>query len=456
LYNEFKRECIINNKLIALLIVLLCVFGCSDSSDDVVNDPNNGNGNGNGNGGDPPALTDEEMLDLIQEKAFDYFYSFGHPTSGLARERLKDSETVTIGGSGFGLMAIIVGVERGWITRSEAVDRWTKIVDFLTQADRFHGAWPHWMSGTTGTTIPFSALDNGADLVETSYMAQGLITVRQYLDENDGTEKALIDKINILWEEIEWDWFTKGGENQLYWHWSPTDEWTMDHKVKGWNEALITYVMAASSTTHTITAEVYHNGWAQGGSIKNGDTFYGYVLPLGEDLGGPLFFTHYSFLGLDPRNLEDQYADYWEQNVAHTMINYSYCVDNPKGFTGYSDECWGLTASYSHDGYSAHSPNNDLGVITPTAALSSMPYAPDESMAAMRYFYDELKDDLWGSFGFKDAFNLSENWFSDGYLAIDQGPIVIMIENHRTGKLWDLFMSAPEVQAGLDKLGFSY
>ena len=289
-----------------------------------------------------------------------------------------------------------------------------------------------------------------------SFMAQALITVRQYLDENNSEEKALIDKINVLWEGIEWDWFTQGGQDQLYWHWSPTDEWAMGHKVKGWNEALITYVMAASSPTHPITAEVYLNGWAQKGSMKNGESFYDIVLPLGEDLGGPLFFTHYSFLGLDPRNLEDQYANYWDQNVAHTLINYEYCVDNPEGYTGYSETCWGLTASYSHDGYAAHSPTNDLGVITPTAAISSMPYAPEKSLAAMRFFYEELGNNLWGSYGFRDAFNLTRNWYSTGYLAIDQGPIVIMIENYRTGKLWDLFMSAPEIQAGLDKLGFTY
>lgn len=440
------------SKLVALLFFLVCGFACSNESDDVTNNP----GGNNPPVQPPPPLSDDELMDLVQEKTFDYFYGFGHPISGMARERLTDLETVTTGGSGFGLMAIIVGAERGWITRAEAVERWTKIVDFLTQADRFHGAWPHWMKGATGETIPFSAQDNGADLVETSFMAQGLITVRQYLNPEDATEKELIDKINVLWEEIEWDWFTQGGQDQLYWHWSPTVGWAMGHKVKGWNEALITYVMAASSPTHSIDADVYHNGWAQGGSMKNGKAFYGYVLPLGEDLGGPLFFTHYSFLGLDPRNLEDQYALYWEQNVNHTMINYSYCVANPKGYTGYSEDCWGLTASYSPSGYAAHSPNNDLGVITPTAALSAMPYAPDESLAAMRYFYEDLKGDLWASYGFKDAFSLSDRWYSDGYLAIDQGPIVIMIENHRTGKLWDLFMSAPEVQAGLDNLGFTY
>jgi hypothetical protein len=439
-------------KLFSLLFLMICLMACSDDTDNVTDDPIDNDDPVD----EPEVLTDDELMDLVQEMTFEYFYGYGHPTSGLARERLKDQETVTIGGSGFGLMAIIVGVERGWITRGEAVERWTKIIDFLTQADRFHGVWPHWMEGRTGTTIPFSALDNGADLVETSFMAQGLLTVRQYLNEEDAIEKDLIDKINVLWEEIEWDWFTKGGEDQLYWHWSPTDEWAMGAKIKGWNEALITYVLAASSPTHTIDADVYHNGWAQLGSMKNGESFYDYVLPLGEDLGGPLFFTHYSFLGLDPRNLEDQYANYWEQNVNHTLINYSYCVDNPKGYAGYDQNCWGLTASYSPSGYSAHSPNNDLGVITPTAALSSMPYAPVESTAAMRYFYEELKGNLWGSFGFKDAFSLEENWFSDGYLAIDQGPIVIMIENHRSGLLWDLFMSAPEVQVGLDKLGFTY
>ena len=330
------------------------------------------------------------------------------------------------------------------------------MVGFLETCDRYHGVWPHWLNGTTGEVVPFSPKDNGADLVETAFMVQGLITVRQYLNGSNIFEKALMDRINTLWLEVEWDWFTRGGEDLLYWHWSPDFEWEMNMGIRGHNETLIVYVLAASSLSHSIDSTVYHKGYAKDGEIRNGDSFYNIKLPLGEDLGGPLFFTHYSFLGLDPRNLEDRYANYWEQNVNHSKINREYCLENPREYTGYGKDCWGLTASDNHQGYSAHSPNNDLGVITPTAALSSIPYTPENSKKTLRHFYYEYGSNLWGKYGFHDAFNLTEDWWADSFLAIDQGPIIIMIENYRTGLLWDLFMSAPEVRTGLDRLGFKY
>ena len=255
---------------------------------------------------------------------------------------------------------------------------------------------------------------------------------------------------------MEWDWFTQGGEEVLYWHWSPDFGWEMNHAIRGHNETLITYVLAASSPTHSIDSLVYHKGYARDGELMNGSSYYGIKLPLGDELGGPLFFSHYSFLGLDPRNLEDQYANYWEQNKNPPLITRQYCMENPNSVLGYSADCWGLTASDNHQGYSAHSPTNDLGVITPTAAISSIPYTPEYSIQAIRHFYYELGEDLWGEYGFYDSFNMTEEWWADSYLAIDQGPIVVMIENYRTGLLWDLFMSAPEVSQGLRKLGFSF
>jgi hypothetical protein len=401
-------------------------------------------------------ISESALLDSVQKKTFKYFWDFGHPVSGMARERNTSGELVTTGGTGFGLMSIIVGIERGFITRSQGVERLKKIIDFLATADRFHGAWPHWMNGSTGKVIPFSSNDNGGDLVETSFLIQGMITVRQYLNPLDATENSIITKINTLWQGVEWDWYTRGGQNVLYWHWSPSVDWAMNHQIRGHNETLITYVLAASSPTHSINLSVYQQGYARNGAIANGKTFYNTILPLGEDFGGPLFFAHYSFLGLDPRNLSDIYADYWQQNVNHTLINRSYAIANPKNYVGYSAENWGLTASDNHNGYSAHSPSNDLGVISPTAALSSFPYTAEYSMDALEFFYYKLGDRLWGEYGFKDAFNLTEGWFAGSYLAIDQGPIVVMIENHRTQLLWELFMSAPEVQSGLTKLGFNF
>ncbi len=401
-------------------------------------------------------LSDDELLTKVQSQTFRYFYDNAHASSGMAHERDGSGDIVTTGGSGFGVMALIVGMERGFITRSQGITHLTKIISFLEMADRFHGAWSHWINGSTGEVIPFGTKDNGGDLVETAFMAQGLIAMRQYLNASSPTEKTIIDRITALYNGIEWDWYRRGGQNVLYWHWSPNYGWDMNFQLQGYNETLITYVMAAASPTHTIPATAYHQGYARNGAIKNGKSFYGYVLPVGYDYGGPLFFAHYSFLGLDPRNLSDAYANYWTQNVNHSLINWKYCATNPKGYPNYSESCWGLTASDIPNGYGVSEPTNDRGVISPTAAISSLPYSPEQSMDAIRYFYYTVGDRLWGEYGFRDAFDEQENWWAGSYLAIDQGPEIVMIENYRTGLLWNLFMSAPEVKSGLTKLGFSY
>ena len=404
-------------------------------------------------------LTDDQLLDLVQKQTFRYFWDFGHPVSGMARERSNRSfdygdEVVTTGGTGFGVMATIVAAERKFITREQAAARTKKIVDFLWKADMFHGAFPHWLNGETGKVIRFSPKDDGADIVETSFLFQGLLTARQYYNADNPTESDIRNKILWMWEGIEWNWFTQN-QNELYWHWSPNNGWSMNHAIKGWNECLITYVLAASSPSSSISRRVYENGWANSNTFFNGKKYFDITLPLGFEYGGPLFFTHYSFLGLDPRGLKDQYADYWAQNTAHTLINRAYCIANPKHYKGYGANSWGLTASDSWQGYAAHSPTEDLGVITPTAALSAFPYTPEFSMQALRHFYEDKGSSIWGEYGFADAFSEEHNWVAKSYLAIDQGPIVVMIENYRSGLLWKLFMSNPDVQNGLTKLGFS-
>jgi len=401
-----------------------------------------------------PLISDDGLLDLVQKQTFKYFWDFGHPTSGLARERNTSGDVVTTGGSGFGIMAIVAAINRQFVTRADGLARMQKIVGFLKTAQTFHGAFPHWMNGATGVVVPFSQQDDGADLVETSYLMQGLLTARQYFNDPGAPETTLRNDINTLWNAVEWDWFTQNGQNTLYWHWSPNYAWSANMQVNGWDEALITYVMAAASTTHPITKAVYDNGWAINGAMKNGNTFFGVKLPLGPAEGGPLFFAHYSFLGINPNGLTDAYASYDVQNKAHALINYNYCVANPQGNSGYSANCWGLTASDIENGYTASSPTNDVGVIAPTAAISSLPYTPTQSMAALRYFYYKLGDKMWGQYGFYDAFNLNDVWFANSTLAIDQGPIIDMIENYRSGLLWNLFMSCPEVKTGMRNLGF--
>ena len=404
-----------------------------------------------------PRITDEELLTLVQRHTFRYFWDHGHPLCGMARERNTSGNTVTTGGTGFGIMAMIVAVEREFITRSDAVTRIQTIVSFLKNScTTYYGAFSHWINGQTGATHPFSARDNGADIVETSFLIQGLLTARQYFSEATPTETNLREDITELWEAVQWSWFRRDGEETLYWHWSPDQGWAMNHRIRGWDECLITYILAASSPTYPIPKSVYDQGWARNGEIRNNGLFYGIRLPLGPNLGGPLFFSHYSFLGLNPKSLRDAYADdYWEQNRNHALINMHYCIDNPLNYMGYSADCWGLTASDGNLGYSAHSPTNDRGVITPTAALSSMPYTPEESMRALHFFYYRLGDKIWTNYGFVDAFNVTAGWYANSFLAIDQGPIIVMIENYRTGLIWDIFMSIPEIQNGLKKLGFT-
>ncbi len=412
-------------------------------------------------------LSDKQLLDSVQYHTFQYFWDGAEPVSGAGRERFhddniypqNDKNTVATGATGFGIMAIISGIDRGFVGRREGAERLMKILNYLEKADRFHGAWPHWMIGETGKVKPFSAKDNGGDLVETSFIAQGLICVRQYFKAGNAHEKALAAKATQLWEEIDFN-FYRNGKNVLYWHWSPEYKWQMNFPVKGYNECLIMYVLAASSPKHGVPAEVYHEGWAENGKIKRESSYKGIPLQLfhqgDEKNGGPLFWAHYSFLGLNPNGLSDRYADYGQEVKNMARINYQWCVDNPGGFSGYSAESWGLTSSYSMKGYAGHAPTlkRDLGVISPTAALSSFPYTPKESMAAMRYWYTNKKDQIWGNYGFYDAFSDQAKWYPKKYLGIDQGPIVVMMENYRSGLLWKLFMRDTDVQAGLKKLDF--
>lgn len=442
------------------ILLLFLLFGCGNDKGTTVTPTTNPS--------PKIALTDAEALDQVQKDVVKYFWEFAATNSKLARERYHtdnsgyDANIVTTGGSGFGLMTIIVGIERGFIPRTEAVTRLTTALDFLDKADRFHGAWSHWINGETGHVIPFGQEDNGGDIVETAFLCQGLLTVREYFKTGNSTEQLLAEKADYLWKGVEWDWYTKG-ENAMYWHWSPNYAWIKNFKLEGYNECLITYILGASSPTHPIPVEAYHQAWARNGNIKNGSSQYGIPVILNyngaTDNVGPLFWAHYSYMGLDPRGLTDKYANYWDLVKNHSRIINKYCIENPKKFVGYSEKCWGLTASYSRNsdgttGYRAHQPNEDVGVITPTAALSSFPYTPVESLKFLHYLYDENRNSYVGEAGPYDAISPNYNWVTQRYLAIDQGTIAPMIENYRTGLIWKLFMQSPEVKQGLLNLGF--
>lgn len=407
--------------------------------------------------GQTAPMDDAQLQEMVQKATFRYFWDYGHPVSGMARERDNGNpEIVTTGGSGFGVLALIVGSERGWVTREAAVNRMIQIVSFLQFADRFHGVFPHWMNGSNGNVVPFSQYDNGADLVETAFMIQGLLTARQYFNQNNAQENGLRDAITSLWEGVEWDWFRKNNSPVLYWHWSPNYAWQMNFPLRGFYEAQIVYILAAASPTHPVPGNLYQTGWTSS-NYANYSSYYGYPIYCGPYGGGPMFFAHYSYLAFDPRNKKDAFCNYFTRNRNHALIQQKYCILNPKGHQGYSANCWGLTSSDDPiSGYAAHDIwlSNDNGTIAPTAALADMPFTPDESMGALKYFYRTQGQTLWGPYGFYDAFNLNQNWVSNSYLAIDQGPIVAMIENARTGLLWNHFMQNPEIQPALSAIGF--
>lgn len=453
-----------------LFLSMLLLLSCSHRTQDKESSNSSENGEDGELVEEAPDYSEEELLTLIQKDVLKYFWDYAEENSGLARERFdiddpnRDGNTVTTGGSGFGLMTLLVGIENGMIDYDEAVSRLNHSLDFLKKADRFHGAWSHWIDGNTGNVRSFGDKDDGADLVETAFLVEGLICVREYFkDEDDPAAQEIVKKADALWKSVEWTWFTNG-EDVLYWHWSPQHDFGMNHKIQGFDETLITYILAASSPDFSISKKVYDSGWARNGDIKSVSCPYDIptVVNHNGQKGnvGPMFWSHYSFIGLDPRGLRDEFVDYGEVTQNHAKIMYAYALDNPKDWVGYGEKNWGLTASYTRNedgsiGYAAHSPQDDRGVIAPTAAFSSIVYLPEESMTDMRFLYEEHPDKYVGEMGPYDAYSTNYDWVAPRYLAIDQGPIAPMIENYKSEFLWNLFMGAPEIQKGLKKLGFS-
>jgi hypothetical protein len=419
------------------------------------------------------ALSDDELLTMVQEACFRYYWEAAHPAAGMAIEILPgDENLVALGASGFGIMALAVGVERGFITRDQGVERMLKILRFLATADRFHGVWPHFLDGRTGKVISlFGKYDNGGDLVETAFLVQGLLVARQYFDRDTPAEREIRETITGFWRGVEWDWYRKDpASDVLYWHWSPDHAFYLNHPLIGWNETMIVYLLAIASPTHAVPASMYHTGWAgqsdlavryrrgwgrttEGDHYTNGNTYYGIKVDVGVGRAAELFFTQFSFLGFDPRHKRDRYTNYFTNNRNIALIHHAYAVENPRKFVGYGDNAWGLSAGINSGGGKAY-PRDDNGTITCHAALGSFPYTPEQSMKALKHFYRDLGGKLWGIYGFHDGFNRTQNWFEEVYMGLNQAQTVVMIENHRSGLVWQRFMSNPEIDPALGAIGF--
>ncbi|MAC77831.1 MAG: beta-glucosidase [Rhodobacteraceae bacterium] len=401
-------------------------------------------------------LDDAELRDRVAQATAGYFLDWSHPVSGMARERSAGdfgydvTETVCTGGTGFGLLAQIVAAERGWRPRRDILDRVERIVGFLEAADRFDGVYPHFLAGSTGRVLPFMAGDDGGDLVETAFLMTGLLGAAAYFTE----APEIGARIKALYDAVNWAAHVRD-DGAVMWHRHPDRPWPDNAlPIRGWNECLPVFVLGAGSDTHPIPASAYHDSWAKAPAFRNGTVYGDTVLPLGPDWGGPLFLSQYPFLGIDPRGLTDTYADYWQQARAHALVNRHHCLANPREWPAYGPDLWGLTASDDPTGYVAHSPTDDTGTITPTAALGSFAYAPDEAMPVLRLMHDGLGDRIFGEAGFVDAFSPVKDWVAESRLAIDQAPIVIGLENHRSGLIWDIVSSREEIRQGLARLGF--
>ena len=418
-------------------------------------------------------FNDDELLDMVQEGCFRFYWEAANHNSGMAVEILPgDENLVAVGASGFGIMALLAGTERHFITREQCAERLLKITRFLRRADRFHGVWPHFLNGATGKVIPyFGKYDDGGDLVETAFLCQGLLAARQFFDRDNAAEREIRQTITGLWRGVEWDWYRKTPTSDfLYWHWSPDHGWHISHPLVGWNETLIVYLLAIASPTHPVPASLFSTGWAgqsdlatryrqnwsrttQGDHYTNGGSYYGIKLDVGEGTGGALFFTQFSFMGFDPRGKADQFTDYFRNNRNIALINHAYCAENPCKFVGYGADCWGLSAGVNSGG-GRPLPSDDNGTLCCSAALGAFPYTPQESMAALKHFYRTLGDKTWGIYGFHDGFNQTQHWFEPVWMGLNQAVITVMIENYRSGTIWKHFMANPEIQPALKAIGF--
>ncbi len=411
------------------------------------------------------ALTDDELLTVVQRASFRYYWDGAEPNSGMALESQPGPDhLVAMGASGFGVMALIVAVDRGFITREQGAERMLRIASFLDRADKFHGVWPHFLDGRTGKTVSlFGIYDDGADLVETSFMLQGLLAARQYFNADNPREHEIRDSINRQWHGVDWDWFRATPQRDaLYWHWSPNYGFHIANRLEGWNEVMITYMLAIASPTHPVPATLYRTGYEREGPGAKGEygirhTYLGIPLEQGYLPGtpGPLFFTHYSYMGYDPRGFRDKYTNYFRNNRNESLMNQAYAVSNPGHFKGYGANSWGLTAvDGPNDSYHEYKPfNEDDGTIAPTGAVSAYAYTPDASLLAIKHWYNDLGENLWSIYGFRDAFNEQQNWVSSTNMGLNQAPQVVMIENGRTGLLWKSFMSSPEIAAMQKAIG---
>ncbi len=426
-------------------------------------------------------LSTEFNLDDLQRRTFNYFWDLADPESGLIPDRWPTESFCSIAAMGFGLTSYIVGIENGYISRKIAAERIRDQMRFLYHLPQSNAM--HAVAGYKGFFYHFIDMKNGTrykdvelSTVDTGWLMAGILSCQSYFDGDDLTETAIRDLADSLYRRVEWDWFLNDND-LLSMGWFP-DRGFLKAQWDGYNEAMLLIIMALGSTTHPVPAICWEN-WTK--PYIWGD-YYGYEMVN----FGPLFGHQYSHMYVDFRGIYDRYMaakgiDYFENARRATYSNRAYCIANPRHFNDYSDTIWGLTACdgpgdkkvdingsvIKFMGYSARGAavnyHVDDGTIAPTAAGGSIPFAPEICIPALKAMYEKYGSALYDTYGFRDAFNPTftfgpENingWFDKDYIGIDQGPIVIMIENYKTGLIWKVMKKNKYIIAGLKKAGFS-
>ncbi|MDM7914397.1 MAG: glucoamylase family protein, partial [Candidatus Eisenbacteria bacterium] len=404
------------------------------------------------------ALTNEALLDTLQRTAFDFFWNEANPANGLIKDRSTPGSACSIASVGFGLSAILIGIDHGWITRDEGRAR------ILTTLETFwngpQGTAPDGMIGYKGLFYHFLDMNTATrtwdcelSTIDSALLFAGILDAREYFTTDDPVDVQVRTLADSLYYRADWNFFRNGNPGILM-GWRPGTGFAGFGQWVGYNEAMILYILAIGSPTHPVPASSW-NTWTSG---YHWQTQYGYTYVIFP----PLFGHQYSHCWIDFRYIQDAHMrgrgiTYFENSRRATLAQRNYCIANPFGHIGYGANLWGITACDGPDGYAAHGappPQNDDGTIAPTAPAGSIPFTPDESLAVLQNLYDNYRAMLWGPYGFRDAFNLDRGWWDTDYIGIDQGPIVLMIENYRTGAVWERIERNGDVQWGLHLAGF--
>lgn len=405
------------------------------------------------------ALTTPALLDTLQYSAFKYFWLEANPVNGLIKDRSASWSPCSIASAGFGLTAICIGIDRGWVTREAGRARVLATLNTFWNGPQgtdaagtigYQGFFYHFLDMNTATRVWDSELSS----IDTALLLAGMLEARQYFDTADPLDVEVRTLVDNIYRRVNWEFMRNSG-SALRMGWKPGTGFAGFGNWIGYNEAMIMYILALGSPTYPVPTTCW-NVWVSG---YNWATYYGQsyvVFP-------PLFGHQYSHCWIDFRYIQDPYMafrgiTYFENSRRATYAARSYCIDNPFGWVGYGENEWGLTASDDPWGYLAHGAppaQNDNGTITPTAAASSIVFAPEIVIPTLHHFFDAYGPQLWGSYGFKDAFNRTQNWWATDVIGIDQGPIIIMIENYLTRSVWNRFMQNADIQAGLARAGFT-